>query len=102
MSNQTETAVNPLFCQTVGLMRGQMEKVAMSLMLLSGCMLATIQIRGIIKGSFPMYGFSNLNVQLEPIEKKLAIAAGVFFLLGLINLFVSFSRTSWGRTKLTC
>jgi len=67
-----------------------MEKIAMSLTLLSGCMLATIQIRGIIKGRFPMFGFSKLDVTMEPIEKRLAIAAEVFFLFGLITLCASF------------
>jgi hypothetical protein len=45
-------------------------------------MLATIQIRGIIKSRFPMFGFSKLDVPMEPIEKKLAITTGIFFLFG--------------------
>ncbi len=68
-----------------------MEKIAFSFMLIACSLLAAIQIRGIIKGRFPLFGFSKkLLVPLDTIEKKLATSAGVLFFFGLIILFASF------------
>lgn len=69
-----------------------MEKIAISFMLLAGVSLATIQIRGMIKGRWPLsfWGISKLAQPLDPTEKKLAIAGGLFFVLGLIFQCASF------------
>ena len=68
-----------------------MEKLAMAFIIMAACMLATIQIGGIIKGRIPLFGFSTkLAAPLDATEKKLAILAGVLFLIGVIALIASF------------
>jgi len=68
-----------------------MNNIAMSFIILAACMLAAIQIRGVINGRFPLFGFSmKLAAPLDSTEKKLAISAGISFILGLIALCASF------------
>ena len=63
----------------------------MAFIILAACMLAIIQIRGIIKGRFPFFGFSTkLAAPLDATEKKLAISAGVLSLIGVIAFIASF------------
>ena len=61
-----------------------MEKAGISLIFLACFLLMVIQIRGIIQGRFPAFGFKNINVKLDSLDIKVSISAGVLFLLGLV------------------